>query len=110
MHRTRTPGTKLAPEIPALTILQIRAGRDPTKALAAHRLGADVAMVGRVRKDAEAEHVYKARESWAEMPGDHYKVSANASSTKPARLLPNSSSIRRIKSLSYPTNSAVALA
>ena len=33
------------------------------------------------------EHVYKAGESWAEMPGDHHKVSANASSTKPARLL-----------------------
>jgi len=31
--------------------------------------------------------VYKAGESWTEMPGDHHKVSANASSTKPARLL-----------------------
>ena len=35
----------------------------------------------------EPEHVYKAGESWMEMPGDHHKVSANASSTKPARLL-----------------------
>ena len=35
----------------------------------------------------EPEHVYKAGESWTEMPGDHHKVSANASSTKPARLL-----------------------
>ena len=33
------------------------------------------------------ENVYKAGESWSEMPGDHHKVSANASSTKPARLL-----------------------
>ena len=33
------------------------------------------------------EHVYKAGESWTEVPGDHHKVSANASSTKPARLL-----------------------
>ena len=33
------------------------------------------------------EHVYKAGESWTEMPGDHHKVSANASATKPARLL-----------------------
>jgi len=32
-------------------------------------------------------HVYKAGESWTEVPGDHHKVSANASSTKPARLL-----------------------
>jgi quercetin dioxygenase-like cupin family protein len=33
------------------------------------------------------EHVYKAGESWTEVPGDHHKVSANASSTEPARLL-----------------------
>jgi quercetin dioxygenase-like cupin family protein len=33
------------------------------------------------------EHVYKAGESWTEVPGDHHKVSANASSTKPARPL-----------------------
>lgn len=33
------------------------------------------------------EHVYKAGESWTEVPGDHHKVSANASATKPARLL-----------------------
>ena len=31
--------------------------------------------------------VYKAGEAWAEQPGDHHKVSANASTTKPARLL-----------------------
>jgi quercetin dioxygenase-like cupin family protein len=33
------------------------------------------------------EHTYKAGESWTEVPGDHHKVSANASTTKPARLL-----------------------
>ena len=31
--------------------------------------------------------VYKAGEAWTEQPGDHHKVSANASDTKPARLL-----------------------
>ena len=36
--------------------------------------------------DAPAQ-VYKAGESWTEVPGDHHKVSANASDTKPARLL-----------------------
>jgi quercetin dioxygenase-like cupin family protein len=41
----------------------------------------------RSKVNDEAEHVYKAGESWMEMPGDHHKVSANASSTKPARLL-----------------------
>ena len=33
------------------------------------------------------EKVYRAGESWAEAPGDHHLVSANASDTQPARLL-----------------------
>ena len=41
----------------------------------------------RSKVNDEPEHVYKAGESWTEMPGDHHKVSANASSTRPARLL-----------------------
>jgi quercetin dioxygenase-like cupin family protein len=31
--------------------------------------------------------VYRAGESFAELPGDHHRVSANASSTEPAKLL-----------------------
>jgi quercetin dioxygenase-like cupin family protein len=31
--------------------------------------------------------VYRAGESFSEMPGDHHGVSANASETEPARLL-----------------------
>jgi len=42
---------------------------------------------GEIRSKVNDQHVYKAGESWTEMPGDHHKVSANASSTKPARLL-----------------------
>ncbi|QIG50011.1 cupin domain-containing protein [Nordella sp. HKS 07] len=30
---------------------------------------------------------YRAGENWSEIPGDHHKVSANASETEPARLL-----------------------
>ena len=41
----------------------------------------------RSKVNDEPEHVYKAGESWTERPGDHHQVSANASSTKPARLL-----------------------
>jgi len=33
------------------------------------------------------EKVDRAGESWAEVPGDHHVVSANASDTQPARLL-----------------------
>lgn len=41
----------------------------------------------RSKVNDEPERVYQAGESWTEMPGDHHQVSANASSTKPARLL-----------------------
>jgi quercetin dioxygenase-like cupin family protein len=41
----------------------------------------------RSKVNDDPEQVYKAGESWTEMPGDHHKVSANASATKPARLL-----------------------
>jgi quercetin dioxygenase-like cupin family protein len=41
----------------------------------------------RSKVNDEPEHVYKAGESWTEVPDDHHKVSANASSTEPARLL-----------------------
>ena len=33
------------------------------------------------------ETTYRAGESWAEVPGDHHAVSANASATEPAKLL-----------------------
>ena len=33
------------------------------------------------------EKVYSAGENWTELPGDHHGVSANASTTKPAKLL-----------------------
>ncbi len=33
------------------------------------------------------EKVYRTGESWVEQPGDHHRVSANASDTEPAKLL-----------------------
>ena len=41
----------------------------------------------RSKVNDDPERVYKAGEAWTEVPGDHHKVSANASATKPARLL-----------------------
>ena len=35
----------------------------------------------------EPEKVYRAGESWSEKPGDHHRVSANASETESAKLL-----------------------
>ena len=37
--------------------------------------------------DDEAPRVYRAGESWKELPGAHHLVSRNASKTEPARLL-----------------------
>src|SRR5690242_6734365 len=34
-----------------------------------------------------AEKVFKTGENWIEVPGDHHLVSANASKTKPAKIL-----------------------
>ncbi|MDS7598489.1 cupin domain-containing protein [Agrobacterium tumefaciens] len=33
------------------------------------------------------EKIFKTGENWIEMPGDHHQVSANASTTKPAKIL-----------------------
>jgi quercetin dioxygenase-like cupin family protein len=37
--------------------------------------------------DGEKPRVYRAGESWHELPGAHHRVSKNASPTKPAKLL-----------------------
>jgi len=44
---------------------------------------------GAIRSQVEGEpaRVYKAGESWRELPGAHHVVSENASATEPARLL-----------------------
>ena len=41
----------------------------------------------RSQVDAEPARVYRAGESWHELPGAHHAVSENASATEPARLL-----------------------
>jgi quercetin dioxygenase-like cupin family protein len=64
----------------------------PGQASAAHRHpGAAFVYVlaGRVRSalGGQAEHVYRAGESWFEPPGTRHRVSANASASEPAQLL-----------------------
>ena len=41
----------------------------------------------RSKVDDGAEKVFKTGENWIEVPGDHHLVSANASKTKPAKIL-----------------------
>jgi quercetin dioxygenase-like cupin family protein len=46
-------------------------------------------LAGEIRSQVNDDpaRVYRAGESWTEQPGDHHKVSANASDTAPAKLL-----------------------
>jgi quercetin dioxygenase-like cupin family protein len=37
--------------------------------------------------EGQPEHIYRAGESWYEMPGSHHLISRNASNTEPAKLL-----------------------
>ena len=41
----------------------------------------------RSKVNDEPEKTYRVGENWTESPGDHHRVSANASETKPARIL-----------------------
>ncbi len=41
----------------------------------------------RMKVNEGAEKTYRAGENWTEAPGDHHLVSANASKTKPAKIL-----------------------
>lgn len=59
----------------------------------------------RSKVNDDPARVYKAGEAWTEQPGDHHQVSANASTTEPAKLLAIFVVDTRTKTLSSPTNS-----
>jgi quercetin dioxygenase-like cupin family protein len=96
------PATKVSkvfdrelPNVPGKSMRAVLVEYGPGAASPSHRHPSSAfiyatVLEGEIRSKVndEPEHVYKAGESWTEMPGDHHKVSANASSTKPARLLP----------------------
>jgi quercetin dioxygenase-like cupin family protein len=95
------PATKVSkvfdrelPNVPGKSMRAVLVEYGPGAASPSHRHPSSAfiyatVLEGEIRSKVndEPEHVYKAGESWTEMPGDHHKVSANASSTKPARLL-----------------------
>ena len=82
------------PNVPGKSMRAVLVEYGPGAASPSHRHPASAfiyatVLEGEIRSqvnDAPAQ-VYQAGESWTEVPGDHHKVSANASSTKPARLL-----------------------
>ena len=100
-QETTAPGAKISvvfdqklPNVPGKSMRTVLVEYEPGAGSPSHRHPSSAfiyatVLEGEIRSKVndEPEHVYKAGESWTEMPGDHHKVSANASSTKPARLL-----------------------
>ena len=82
------------PNVPGKSLRAVLVEYGPGAASPSHRHPASAfiyatVLEGEIRSQVNdaPEHTYKAGESWTEVPGDHHKVSANASTTKPARLL-----------------------
>src|SRR5262245_23675180 len=100
-QETTAPGAKISvvfdqelPNVPGKSMRTVLVEYEPGAGSPSHRHPSSAFIYatvseGEIRSKVndEPEHVYKAGESWTEMPGDHHKASANASSTKPARLL-----------------------
>lgn len=82
------------PNVPGKSIRGVLVEYDPGGSNAAHThppsafIYATV-LEGAIRSQVNdgPEKVYKAGESWSEMPGDRHSVSANDSETAPAKLL-----------------------
>ena len=82
------------PNVPGKSMRAVLVEYGPGAASPSHRHPSSAfiyatVLEGEIRSQVNDQpaHVYKAGESWTEVPGDHHKVSANASSTQPARLL-----------------------
>jgi quercetin dioxygenase-like cupin family protein len=82
------------PNVPGKSLRAVLVEYGPGAASPSHRHPASAfiyatVLEGEIRSQVNdaPEHTYKTGESWMEVPGDHHKVSANASTTKPARLL-----------------------
>lgn len=82
------------PNIPGKSITAIVVSYAPGGKSPSHRHARSAFVVGyvlsgaiRSQVDNGAAHVFHAGESWIEQPGAHHRVSENASTTEPARLL-----------------------
>ncbi len=82
------------PNLPGKRLVSLIVDYAPGGSTAAHRHAGSAfiyayVLSGEIRSqvDDEPARVYRAGEAWFENPGAHHRVSANASKTKPARLL-----------------------
>jgi quercetin dioxygenase-like cupin family protein len=82
------------PNVPGKSLRAILVEYGPGAGSPSHRHPPSAFIYARVLEGAirskvndEPERTYQAGESWTERPGDHHKVSQNASATAPAKLL-----------------------
>ena len=82
------------PNVPGKSLRAVLVEYGPGAASPSHRHPASAfiyatVLEGEIRSKVndDPERVYKAGEAWTEQPGDHHQVSANASTTEPAKLL-----------------------
>jgi quercetin dioxygenase-like cupin family protein len=86
---SQTPFTPKTPEIRAALYEYGPGGYSPAHTPAKSAFIYATVLEGAIRSQVNDGPVtiYKAGESFSEMPGDRHRVSANASETKPAKLL-----------------------
>ncbi|HEU5067069.1 MAG TPA: cupin domain-containing protein [Sphingomicrobium sp.] len=82
------------PNVPGKSMRIVLVDYAPGGSSPSHRHPASAFIYARVlegeirsKVNDDPERTYKAGEGWTEKPGDHHEVSANASSTSPARLM-----------------------
>jgi quercetin dioxygenase-like cupin family protein len=82
------------PNVPGKSLRVVLVQYGPGESSPSHRHPSSAFIYARVLEGAirskvndGPERTYQAGESWTEKPGDHHQVSANASTTKPAKLL-----------------------
>lgn len=94
-HETVRPAfSRAIPNLPGKTLTSVIVDYPPgAKSLPHHHARSAFiyafVVAGDIRSqvDGESARIFHAGESWAEAPGAHHRVSENASSSKPARLL-----------------------
>jgi quercetin dioxygenase-like cupin family protein len=89
-----TAADKPIPNVPGKRLVSLIVDYPPGASSASHRHARSAfiyayVLSGEIRSavDGEPARVFRAGETWFESPGAHHQVSANASDTRPARLL-----------------------
>jgi quercetin dioxygenase-like cupin family protein len=94
-HETATPIFKHElPNVPGKSLIAVEVEYPPGAASPSHTHAKSAfiyayVLSGKIESavDDEEPRIYRAGESWHEVPGAHHRVSRNASETEPAKLL-----------------------